>query len=492
VFTTDDPDGIYAVLDDGSGSPVELSAGLALVGNPDVSGNRVLLRGQASGDVLDQLYARNIDGTGLVRLSNLNNPDARVFSASFSLDGSSVMFIADGETVGVYELYLAKIGGIEPQRINDALNANESVGRYYWSPNGIHVAYTINTSGATAKAIEIYDTDNQSWFRVDFPEPVDDLAWSPTGDKLAFIRKDRDGLKPAYQMYTIGVDGSGPTKSNGNLSAIHFLESYAWSPNGQYLAQMFRLRDEFDTNQHAKAFVNLYDVSIPDSIRVVEFPITPDNRNRGNCFLRCGFTWSHQGTELAYLSNHVSYEFRQTDEIELFSYNVDDRLDPQVQDGFPGDKTIRQVLGTTSDDRFLVYRGGAVSNTGDLELVEYADLVTSAPATRISEDGNEIRSYAWSGDHERFFDIRVTGGEHIIEVREEDDFTDAREILAPRWSPHDRFLQEINLSRDGKNLVYRAAGFRAAVSSQLRSTPVSGGPARLISGTLDVGGVIGY
>jgi Tol biopolymer transport system component len=485
VFSTDNPDGVYAVLDDGSGSPVELSAGLELVERPDVAGDRVLLRGKRPTDLLIQLYARNIDGTGLVRLSNLNNPDARVLSGNLSPDGSAVTFIADGETVGVFELYLAKLDGSATQRISGALNADENAGQHHWSPNGRYVAYAIRTSGGSSRAIGIYDTHADSRFRVDVPAPVDDLAWSPTSEKLAYILQERVSLKPAYQMYTLGVDGSSPVLSNGSLGGDHFLSSYAWSPDGQYLAQLFRLREAFETNQYAKAFVNLYDLSSPLSTRVVDFFVTLDNRNRGDCFSLCGFTWSHQGTELAYLSNHLSLS-----QLELFSYNIASGLDPKIQDGFPNDKTIRTVLGWTADETILVYRGGAASNVG--ELIEYADPSTAAPATRISEDANQIRSYEWSPDRERFFAIRELADEYIIEVREAQTFADATEILAPRWSQPERVLRQIDLSPDEENLVYLAVGLADSVSGQLRSTPVSGGPARLISGTLDVGDVIRY
>ncbi len=55
-------------------------------------------------------------------------------------------------------------------------------------------------------------------------------AWSPKGDKIAYVR-DADGDS---EIYTVGVDGKGITKLTDNKGIDD--DSPAWSPDGSMIA----------------------------------------------------------------------------------------------------------------------------------------------------------------------------------------------------------------------------------------------------------------
>lgn len=493
VFITDNPIAVYSVLDDGSEPPVELSTGLDVpFPSPRVSPDhkQVLLRGLAAGDTVAQIYVRNLDGSGLVRLSNVANPAATIHSGMWQPDGSLVIYSADGDTAGVNELYRVNRDGTHHEKINEPLNPGESVHDTFWSPNGRYIAFVIRSNVGSNVAIAVHDTDLDTQVRIPVAFTFTDVKWSPTSEKLAYLRRDTDAsLDPAYQLYTVNPDGTGHVLSNGSLGSANFLSEYEWSPDGQLLAQMFRLREDFAVNDYARDFINIYDLAIPLSTRVVDLavnrtlPLIP--RNLGNCFELCKFAWSEAGTELAFLSNHDSLA-----ELEVYSYNVKDGISRELNHGFPATDDIRVLLGWTSDDRHLVYEGGVPGNTR--RIAEFADPSSADPAVRISEFGNSIRTYEWSPDHDHLFATRVTGSESIVEVRHAASFDTPVEILVPNLPSSEYLLGSIHLSIDGGNVVYIAFDMMNSFIRELRSTPTSGGPARLITGDLEVQRVVAY
>jgi len=496
------PIAIYGARDDGGKHPIELSAGLDFTpatpfGRVSPDGRQIAMRAMAASDVVRQNYLRNADGSKLRKISQVVNPAAVVLPAVWAPDSSALIYTADGDTADVFELYRVDRDGANHEKLNDPLNANETIIGPTWSPDSRYIAFQVRTIGDSfGKALGIYDTHTGTQVRVEVPQFIvqDSVRWSPTSEKLAYLRNDNDGTGNKWEVYMLNSDGSdhdGPF--NGPLSSEIYLGDYRWSPDGRYLAQLFRMRAASLGGDHAKRFLNIYDlqpgVAVP-SKRVHDFRVSgPGGSNPNNssdCEDLCSFEWSQSGTELIFLSDVDTGGF-----VEPWSYSVAGDNSRKLNHGFPDTNDAYRILGTTADDRYLLYQGGYSGNsTVFKELVDFS--APGDPATRIAGFGDLIRSTTWRPDHRRIFFARQNTMENFIEIRREKSFDTGSNIVEPRL-PKELVINAIELSADSEVAAFLvldtiAGGFPGSVYS----VPTSGGEAKIISGSLDVERMLGY
>lgn len=108
-----------------------------------------------------------------------------------------------------------------------------------WAPNGREIAffkqenrvngiYTVGTGGGLASNI-IVDTERR--------EITPKFAWSPGGDKIAFVAKEsHENWDLIEALYLIHKDGSGLKVLFHPQESAFDISNLKWSPNGQHIA----------------------------------------------------------------------------------------------------------------------------------------------------------------------------------------------------------------------------------------------------------------
>jgi Tol biopolymer transport system component len=226
---------------------------------------------------------------------------------TFSKDGSSVFFVRTREAEGAWSVegvirdYRMDVPSImriptadgEAVRVFDGLV--DPPGRLKWmgfirnpvvSPNGATIAMASDLpdptrSDVTLKLLNIKN-DKVTNLGLDQVAPLghQDPAWRPDGERIAYVRNDRDGAKGTPRIYVYTPD----TKKAKALTGPGYIHP-SYSPDGRYLAAT-----------RTSAFGT--DVVILDASTGAELlKLTDDGESWGP-------TWSPAGNQLAYL--HVS------------------------------------------------------------------------------------------------------------------------------------------------------------------------------------------
>ena len=149
---------------------------------------------------------------------------------SFSPDGSQVVYAWGG-------IYKVDLDGGNP-RLVLPLPAETGLYNPAFSPDGTHIAY-FDGGGDSDHSLRVMRSDGTGiralFDRVDDPAHIEDLAWSPDGQRLMFA----GGVLDEGGIWTIGVDGSGLTQ------VIPDAVNPAWSPDGTRISYQTKRRNEY-------------------------------------------------------------------------------------------------------------------------------------------------------------------------------------------------------------------------------------------------------
>lgn len=215
---TDGGSGIYTMNSDGTNITRVIHT---FIGegeqNPKISpnGNKILF--EAKIGVNSNIYVMNIDGSNETQLTNYTSVTGTYTGdASWSPDGSKIVFITGKDTDGGSGIYTMNSDGTNVTRvIHNFIGNGEQSPKF--SPNGNKILfesliginshiYTMNTDGSN----EIQLTNFTSGTGV----YTGDASWSPDGSKIVFITgKDTDG---GSGVYTMNSDGTNVTRINHN------------------------------------------------------------------------------------------------------------------------------------------------------------------------------------------------------------------------------------------------------------------------------------
>lgn len=371
-----------------------------------------------------------------VRLTSL---PGRVYSPSFSPDGSQVAFAWDGESAGAgYDLYVKVVDSSDPPhrltqhpglRLSTAWSAdgsNIAISRIAEGANGI---FLISPSGGAERRVA--DRSNQSWYG-------SEVSWSPDGKELAFI--DRPDGKPTSDqsliLYLLPLDTMMKVEVDPGCRSEG---TPAFSHNGEYLAWIC----------HRRMFESEIDLLRLRDHKIRSLHTTDTLIN--------GIAWSPNDKRIAFSTD--------TDSGALREIEIDEPS--QVENLSLGQDAVDIATRSSSGDLAYVkesynvniWRLDLASKPAKARQLTLSSQIDRAPS--ISPDGEKIafeslRSGAlqiWTADADGSHAVQVTQFENSI-------------TGTPKWS------------HDGKKIVFDSR--RRGGEAEIYIVDRDGGPAHKI------------
>lgn len=183
---------------------------------------RIVFASNRDGDY--EIYTMNLDGSGVVQLTN--NTNIQDGNPSWSLDGNRILF--ETQRDGQWEVYMMNADGSNQTRLTFDADYD---GMPVWSPDGMHIAFVSRRTGG----YRIYSMNiNGSELMQLSDQPYSfDPTWSPDGSLIAFDADgDGDGWQDMWVMSADGVTEYVIRNPYGQGEAW----PRAWSPNSRYIA----------------------------------------------------------------------------------------------------------------------------------------------------------------------------------------------------------------------------------------------------------------
>jgi Tol biopolymer transport system component len=188
-----------------------------------------------------QLFAANIDGTGVTRLTENSVDDDE---PAWSPDGTRIAFrrwdlTPDGES----DIWVMNADGTDARNLTGDQGRTNQLG-LAWSPRladgSYRIVYTSQTNEPDGQAhlftMAADGTDKRQITTGDVWD--DEPAWSPDGATLAFVRYTRTGYAGLHLM-----DAAGGNERRLMPATLAFAQfAPAWSPDGKLIA--FRSKHE--------------------------------------------------------------------------------------------------------------------------------------------------------------------------------------------------------------------------------------------------------
>ena len=219
-----------------AGALILMAAGTTSAQQGRAAGDRdSMLAFVSERDGNSEIYVMNVDGTGLLRLTNDVGCDV---DPAWSPDGKRIAFASD--RAGRSDIYVMNADGSNlVRRTQNGLNEGSN-GAPAWSPDGSKIAFSSRRGGQLGIYVMSVDGDWANPTRVGYDRGYNTHpAWSPDGGQIAFV-SDWRLFDFVDDVYVMNADGSritslfdaGPFFSKD--SPVYFQPS--WSPDGGKIA----------------------------------------------------------------------------------------------------------------------------------------------------------------------------------------------------------------------------------------------------------------
>lgn len=287
VFTADAvTDGTYMLfatpLGGGSATVLEASSGSQDVSRFAISPDRstVVFSGDLETAGVYELFAVPIVGGTRVKLNAALVADGDVDTYDdfvITSDSARVIYLADGDTDGVTEIYSAKLDGSSAVKLNGPLVAGGEVNSFEVSADGAWVAYYadqttdgyyelyhVATAGGTATRLHPA-LSAPRYVRYDY---------QIIGSDHVIFRADSGGSSGQVRLFCTKVPDFITNRLDNNTLSTGDVASFAAAPNGAYVAY---LADQTtDGSDDLYVVYGVPDVTpVPDRISLMNMPLGP-------------------------------------------------------------------------------------------------------------------------------------------------------------------------------------------------------------------------
>lgn len=239
------------------------------------SANGAIYYRVGGGDGPSRIEAVEADGTGQ-RVVFDGDPLLHVAQIAWSPDGSRIAYL--DAIPAERGIYVADPDGSDPVKLTDG--ANDAWPS--WSPDGSKIVFSSSADDPTLPTCEpgadfrcptdvyVVDADGTDLTRLtDDAAPEYQPAWSPNGDRIAFVRSSGGTAGEAPLIFTMDVDGSDVRQASSGEGGSDF--SPSWSPDGSRIAFVgFRFEntgiwvvDANGSNEHQIVGKDWYSVQDP-------------------------------------------------------------------------------------------------------------------------------------------------------------------------------------------------------------------------------------
>jgi dipeptidyl aminopeptidase/acylaminoacyl peptidase len=192
------------------------------VRTPSVTPDGAAVIFEADSASFRDLYRVDVATGAATRLTDEKNGN---FEPSPSPDGTQLAFTSsrDGDT----EIYVMPLGGGAATRLT---HFHKDDWAPQWSPDGAWIAFLSDREGAPRVFLTRPDGTGTRHAHEDVPAGEEmDFAWSPTGDRIAYVASTRAGASEVW------VADIASTKASRVSAAGARDEVPSWSPDGRHL-----------------------------------------------------------------------------------------------------------------------------------------------------------------------------------------------------------------------------------------------------------------
>lgn len=356
-----------------------------------------------------------------VKLSGTMQPNGSVDTSfelpKFSPDGARVAYVADAETDGAVELYVAPTSGAtSPVRISDLLPSNQSVWQFAWTPDGTEVVFI--SPQEPCDPLYVAPATGGTWQKLGHSSCtlVGPFQLSDDGSYAVYTVVDHS--LPETDIFSVPLSGGNPTKLDASQFDLNVLANGIQITPGSE-------RVVFQATEYTLTGIDKVELfSVPISGGT---PVRLNGTLPGNGYVSA-FRISPDGQHVVYRADQQAL-----DVVELFSVPVT---------GGPAVKL-----------NGLLTPGGDVS-----------DFDITPDGTRVIYSADQQ-----TNDVVELYSVPITGGPA---VKLNASLLDPEPVLIPS----DAVVVGFAISSDSSRVIYETHGV-SQTYSKLFSVPMSGGPA---------------